>query len=66
MFRNASGRGDHVEFFLLLLRQVYENSFDGCRYSSIKVNEIPQIICGNSVDETNDPTDDELVSESKN
>ena len=45
--------------------QVYRNEFDSCRYSSIKVNESPQLICENTVIEadSSDVNDDTLVSE---
>lgn len=45
-------------------KQVYRNEFDSCRYSSIKVNESPQLICENTVIEadSSDVNDDTLVS----
>lgn len=44
-----------------MIRQVYVNEFDGCRYSSMKVNESPQLICENVVIEADEDDRDELV-----
>lgn len=38
--------------------QIYGNELMGCEYAAIKVQDAPQIICENDVDDPNDPDDE--------